>query len=310
MRFTACLLPIFLSYTSALAVVVPTYRGTNMPVYYGVPSSPSDLSALDQHLAYTIPATGIDTLIIDVGWVQGTKTSTTIYPLYGQNPNFGGDTTITDDELNTTIAHLKAQGLKVGLKCHLWTLDNGYASDISPSQQWFDGANGYRNYIKHYASIAQAQNLDTFIIGNELGLASYASDSNWGHVISDVRARYSGPISYAALCEMTNTGTYPVTPEHTSWWSGLDYMGINAYYNADARREQSDPCPVESGLGDPSAEYRRLVARVAGGATEAAGVHRGGAVRREYGRREYGPGKLLRSNVLGDVGELPVVQGD
>ena len=82
-----------LSCTSALAVAVPVFRGTNMLLSNSVSSA--DLPYLDSHLAYSIPATGMDTVILDVGWVQDTKTSTTIYPLYQNNPTIGGDDTLS-----------------------------------------------------------------------------------------------------------------------------------------------------------------------------------------------------------------------
>jgi hypothetical protein len=64
-----------------------------------------------------------------------------------------------------------------------------------------------------------------------LGMASFRG-SNWPDVISDARARYSGKLTCAALCNMEPATGEPVTPEcHGGWWSGLDYIGVNAYYH-------------------------------------------------------------------------------
>jgi hypothetical protein len=228
MRCFVCCLLVCLSCTSALAVAIPMHRATNLPVNWVSPTS-EDLqpgSYLDSQLDH-IKTMGCNTVIVDVGWVQDTETSTTIYPLH---QDVGFCSSVTDAALNATIDHIQAKNLKVGMKCHLWSLDVGHGAGIYGTQEWFDGASGYRNYVKHYAGIAHDQNVDTFVIGNELGTASYRNH-NWPDVISDVRAIYSGPLSYAALSYLNPTPTYPVTPEYHGWWSGLDYMGINAYYD-------------------------------------------------------------------------------
>lgn len=162
------------------------------------------------------------------GWVslivtgyQQTPGSTTIDRTDPQTP--------TDADLIHVIELAHVQGLAVMLKPHLdlrdeeennwWRGDIG--NDFTDENQWDAWFAAYRSFIEHYAALAESYNVDQFSIGTELlGTTHRAAD--WRTVVDGVRARYSGPITYAALHSGEETTI--------TWWDAVDYIGVDAYY--------------------------------------------------------------------------------
>lgn len=84
--------------------------------------------------------------------------------------------------------------------------------------QWM---RAYREFILHYAWLAELEGFDLLSIGNELeGMTVHEED--WRRLIADVRRVYPGPITYAA-----NWGH---EFETLRFWDALDYAGLNNYY--------------------------------------------------------------------------------
>lgn len=121
------------------------------------------------------------------------------------------------------IQQARNHGLKVMIKPHVWVRGDGWPGEFTlqgdiPWKQW---ENDYEKYILAYAAIAQKSKADLFCIGTEYRLAVRARPEFWSQLIAKVRDVYSGPLTYAA-----NWDNY----EQVSFWSELDYIGIDAYF--------------------------------------------------------------------------------
>ncbi|MEM7283207.1 MAG: hypothetical protein AAF438_16445 [Pseudomonadota bacterium] len=175
-------------------------------------------SAQSDQTIENIADTGAEWVNILVTQYQFDLNSTNIYPT---------SKTPTDEDLIHVIAKAKSVGLKVMLKPHVDIQSNeaewrGRIGQNFSSSQWSAWFSTYRNFIGHYAELAEEHGVEQFVIGTELVTTS-ARESDWRRVASHVRDRYSGPITYSA----NHTG------EETNirWWDAVDYIGLSGYYN-------------------------------------------------------------------------------
>ena len=129
------------------------------------------------------------------------------------------------DSIEHAIEEAHRLGLKVLLKPMVDTYEveetQGYATvwrgEIQPSNEWFAA---YSDFINFFAEFAEENSVDVFCVGCEFK-ATTGEKEQWEQVISGVRARYSGPITYAA--DWTNY-------KNIEWWDSVDYVGIDAYF--------------------------------------------------------------------------------
>lgn len=169
---------------------------------------------------------------IEVDWVALTP--------FGYQ-NVPGDTRIqmikdhpgheTDRAMALDIAEARRLGIKVMLKPHLWIDHQSWPGNIQFDDPvrfhaWFDS---YSAMILHYAVFAEAVGAEALSIGCELKGVSGRSEAAWRALITEIRRRYSGKLTYAA-----NWDEY----EHVPWWDALDAVGINAYFPLS---ESDDP---------------------------------------------------------------------
>ena len=165
-----------------------------------------------------IAETGSEWISLIVNQYQDNINSTTIYRT---------DKTLTDDQVAYVITQAHNLGLKVMLKPHVnlrydpthWRGQIGI--NFTKASQWTAWFTSYRNFINHYAALAHTHNVDQFCIGTELWGTARQS-THWRNVAADVRARYSGPITYAA----NHSGEETLI----NWWDVVDYIGVDAYY--------------------------------------------------------------------------------
>ncbi len=125
------------------------------------------------------------------------------------------------DRTALTIRQAKQAGLAVTLKPHLWS--NRFTGDIEfrdaeNFRHWFSI---YRRWITHYARMAELENVEMFVIGNELGGVT-GFEQDWRGLIRDVRRIYSGPVTYASHW----SGEF----EEVAFWDQLDFIGVNFYF--------------------------------------------------------------------------------
>jgi hypothetical protein len=102
--------------------------------------------------------------------------------------------------------------------------DGTWRAQIEPLDRarWFES---YAAFIDHYVAIATEKRVEMLVVGTELAsMSGVRHADDWGLLISRVRARYPGLLTYAANA---------VEPgdEFTSvaFWAQLDLIGLDAY---------------------------------------------------------------------------------
>lgn len=193
-------------------------RGVNFTTYrpnaYAMPGTTTSLQR--------VAADGNDSVEIVSTWYSPNATSNTIAPDSTRTP--------TDYSVLQAMQTARAQGLAVVLKPHVDIDDGSWRGGIHPSKtsQWFSS---YRNFIDHYADLAQQGGARMFVIGDELkSMSGSAYASKWNSIISDVKQRFSGKLTYAA-----NYDEY----QNVSFWNSLDYVGVDAYFSLSSSDDPS-----------------------------------------------------------------------
>jgi hypothetical protein len=161
--------------------------------------------------------TNTEWVSICFAWAQSNTTSHDI--------RVDPDRTATTDSVKHAITEAHSLGFKVMLKPMVDTLEiektQGYPTvwrgEIQPSDEWFES---YSNFINFFAEFAEENDVELFSVGCEFK-ATTREKEQWERVISGVRERYSGPITYAA--DWTNY-------QNIEWWDSVDYVGIDAYF--------------------------------------------------------------------------------
>src|SRR2546421_4671201 len=100
--------------------------------------------------------------------------------------------------------------------------DFQWRGSIQPTDPnaWFSS---YTATIGHYASLAQANHVEMFDIGTELG-SLQPDTAHWRGVIAAVRQLYSGELTYSANW----------TAPSPAFGSALDFLGVDAFFPLDA----------------------------------------------------------------------------
>jgi len=140
--------------------------------------------------------------------------------------DYSGPSTPTDASLVTIIQSAHGLGLKVMLKPHVDLANDPshYRGEIGPSftdADWTAWFASYRTFILHYAALAAQTHCEMFSVGCELGTTAVHADE-WRRIVSEVRAAYSGPLTYA-------DNQVESDPNAIAWWDAVDYIGQDAY---------------------------------------------------------------------------------
>lgn len=163
--------------------------------------------------------TGTKWVAVLTTWYQQKCSSTQITP---------GKNTPSDEGIVHLIQTAHSLGMKVMIKPHLDLMDvsdGSWRGEIGCStepdwQAWFES---YRDFIVHYAKMAQENDAEMLCIGTELTSVSTIRGSMWKEiVIKPVRDVYSGKLTYAA--------NWNDEYENVTFWDALDYVGIDAYF--------------------------------------------------------------------------------
>ena len=125
------------------------------------------------------------------------------------------------------IGQIRARGLKVFLKPHVWldhTEQGEWRQDIFPenSDTWEIWKKQYADFILRYARIAELSGAEMFCVGTEFSRLSVEFPFYWKRLIRQIREVYSGKLTYAA--------NWHKEYESISFWSELDYVGVQAYF--------------------------------------------------------------------------------
>ncbi len=149
-------------------------------------------------------------------------------------------------EPNAHLAHAIATaqqaGLQVGLKLEYLTNGNTLASagfDPASPSAFFAS---YRANVLGWAQYARAYGMSLMVIGTEMGGYLTGTSANlpaWTDIISGVRARFAGKVTYAAGAGVLPGRYYTRKTPDWSWeydeayrvtfWRQLDYVGLDAY---------------------------------------------------------------------------------
>jgi len=173
---------------------------------------------------------GVDWVAITATWYQNNINSPKIFP---------AEMTPTDESLSYAIERAHKLGMRVLLKPHVDPIDarddhwRGTIglTDTFNWDEWFDN---YETFIKHYAQLAEANDVEMFCVGTELISSVNLRPDLWRmRIIPNVRNFYNGPIVYAA-----NWDNYT----NIEFWDLLDYAGIDAYFPLS--EEKSPPLEI------------------------------------------------------------------
>jgi hypothetical protein len=128
----------------------------------------------------------------------------------------------TDLGITVTNELVKSKGIKTILKPQIYI--GGFFTGnytLSSESDWLIWESQYRNYIMHYAKLAETLKIEMFCVGTELRMTIKERPAFWNKLIDEVRTVYNGKLIYAA-----NWDEFQETP----FWDKLDYIGVNGYF--------------------------------------------------------------------------------
>ena len=127
------------------------------------------------------------------------------------------------EAIKRMIAQAHARGLRVVLIPHLWVEMGGWRGEIDPGsdQGWRAYQAAYRDFLLTWAKNAAEFDADALSIGVECVSWSGRFGDVWTHLIKDVRAIFSGPLTYSANWDEV---------DNVLFWDQLDWIGVNAFY--------------------------------------------------------------------------------
>jgi hypothetical protein len=149
-------------------------------------------------------------------WYMERKDSNDIRPVANRSND--------DDGVRRAIDEMHALGLKVMLKPHVDVDDGTWRAQITPTDPrlWFES---YAAFMDHYVAIAADTNVEMLCVGTELAsMSGSAYAAEWATLISGIRSRYPGLLTYAA------NGVDPADElTSVSFWPQLDLLGADVY---------------------------------------------------------------------------------
>jgi hypothetical protein len=177
-----------------------------------------------------IDSTALDPLVrVRANWISQTPfawqrdlSAPELRVSYGRPHRWGGFWGESDEGIAETTRWAHARGIQVLLKPHVWT-HGGWSGSIAMKSDadWATWFAEYREFIVHYADLAEQSGADALAIGTELG-GTTKRDREWRAIIAEVRRHYHGPLVYCA--------NWSEDLQHTQFWDALDWIGVQAYY--------------------------------------------------------------------------------
>ena len=166
--------------------------------------------------------TGTEWVSLVTTWYQDDEYSTQIYEDLDRTPS--------DESVIHAIETIHSLGMHVMLKPHVDLQNGEWRGEIQfdAEADWEEWFNSYRNFICHYAQLAENHNVEQFCIGCEDVKTTQREE--WFEVIDAVRKNFSGPITYAA-----DWSNY----QNVIFWEELDFVGIDAYFQLTGKNNPS-----------------------------------------------------------------------
>lgn len=127
------------------------------------------------------------------------------------------------DGAKTTIELAHKQQLKVLLKPQIWIGSGAFTGNLTMKNEkdWIKFEEQYANFILAFASLAQDTKTEMLCIGTELEDFIKARPVFWETLISQIKERYTGKLTYAENWDCWNK---------VAFWEKLDYIGVDAYF--------------------------------------------------------------------------------
>jgi hypothetical protein len=130
--------------------------------------------------------------------------------------------------------------LRVLLVPHLWVETGEWRGDIDPGSPaaWQRWAEGYGEFVRAWADVAEASKVDMLAVGVELRTwVTTTHAPSFAAIVRDVRSRYRGLLTYAANWDDV---------EDTVILGELDVIGVNAFFPL-AERAGAEPDELARG---------------------------------------------------------------
>jgi hypothetical protein len=130
----------------------------------------------------------------------------------------------TDESLVHSAHTARTLGLRTLLKPQIWLGRGHWPGDINmvEPQDWPRFFQYYRQWIGHYAMLAEIHGFNALCAGVEMVKTTRRHPEEWRRLIHDLRYLFSGPVTYAA-----NWGE---EFENLLFADALDFVGLNCYY--------------------------------------------------------------------------------
>lgn len=140
--------------------------------------------------------------------------------------------TPTDRDIALVVEEAHKKGIKVCLKPMVNTEDGVWRAHIGfpdlhsgdMDYYWKLWFSSYKNFLLHYAELAQELGCEMLCIGCEM-IGTEHRSYDWLYLIEEVRRVYSGKIVYNANHDREDA---------EAWFDELDYIGTSAYYPVGA----------------------------------------------------------------------------
>ena len=134
------------------------------------------------------------------------------------------------------IQELQNNKIKIMLKPQIWVWRGEFTGliEMSNEEDWKTLERSYSKFVLEYAVLAQNMNVDIFCMGTELEKFIENRPDYWNVLIKKIKTIYKGKLTYAA-----NWDEF----KRTSFWSALDFIGIDAYFPvSDSKTPTVDEC--------------------------------------------------------------------
>ena len=164
---------------------------------------------------------GADTILFVVDSKQENGTSTRIFLDMRGEP--------TPEKLGELIQYAHNKKLRVILM-PLVLLESPKGTEwrgVIHPEVWEDWWDSYREMLHHYATVAENNHVEVFVVGSEL-VSTEGQVEEWTRTIRQARKDFHGQLTYSA-----NWDHYTSIP----FWKDLDLIGMNSYYKLGENRD-------------------------------------------------------------------------
>ena len=150
-------------------------------------------------------------------------------PLIATSIGSGGYWGESDAGLEATTQWAHERGIRILLKPHVWSRA-GWSGTIAmkSEEDWATWFRSYRQFILHYADLAERCRIEALAVGTELG-GTVQREREWRSLIAEVRTHFHGPLVYCA--------NWAADLHQVPFWDALDWIGVQAYYPLSHRRD-------------------------------------------------------------------------